>query len=242
MPMTETCCEPRGSSAAGATEPIGDASSQRSQKLAVVGGILGAIAASSCCILPLALFSLGISGAWIGNLTALAPYQPYFIAATLACLGYGYWLVYRRKNVACAGGRGLRPAAAKPYRQGGPRPGNDPRRRRDCLRPVCPAPAELLRGIPMIKLLATAAFGFGLAASSSAFAAEKTITLAVQHMTCAACPRTVKASLQAVPGVTNVVVSAEDKTAVVTFDDSKAEVDALVKATTNAGYPSAPKS
>ena len=41
-------------------------------------------------------------------------------------------------------------------------------------------------------------------------------------MTCAACPRTVKASLQAVPGVTNVVVSAEDKTAVVTFDDSKA--------------------
>jgi mercuric ion binding protein len=84
----------------------------------------------------------------------------------------------------------------------------------------------------MIKLRFAAAFGFGLAASSSAFAAEKTITLAVQHMTCAACPRTVKASLQAVPGVTSVVVSAEDKTAV---------VDALVKATTNAGYPSAPK-
>jgi mercuric ion transport protein len=102
--MTERCCEPRGSSAAGATEAIGDASSQRSQTLAVVGGILGAIAASSCCILPLVLFSLGISGAWIGNLTALAPYQPYFIAATLACLGYGYWLVYRRKNVACLEG------------------------------------------------------------------------------------------------------------------------------------------
>ncbi|MGH6836579.1 MAG: mercury resistance system periplasmic binding protein MerP [Methylocella sp.] len=93
----------------------------------------------------------------------------------------------------------------------------------------------------MIKLLATAAFGFGLIASSSAFAAEKTITLAVQHMTCAACPGTVKASLQRVPGVTNVVVSAEDKTAVVTYDDSKAGVDALVTATTNAGYPSAPK-
>jgi hypothetical protein len=43
MPMTETGCEPQGSSAAGATEPIGGASSQRSQKLAVVGGILGAI-------------------------------------------------------------------------------------------------------------------------------------------------------------------------------------------------------
>ena len=54
-------------------------------------------------------------------------------------------------------------------------------------------------------------------------------------------PGTVKASLQRVPGVTNVVVSAEDKTAVVTYDDSKAQVDALVKATTNAGYPSTPK-
>jgi mercuric ion binding protein len=94
----------------------------------------------------------------------------------------------------------------------------------------------------MINLRFAAAFGFGLAASSSVCAAEKTITLAVQHMTCAACPRTVKASLQRVPGVTDVVVSAEDETAVVTFDDSKAKVDALVKATTNAGYPSAPKS
>jgi mercuric transport protein len=57
--------------------------------------------------------------------------------------------------------------------------------------------------------------------SPSAFAVEKTITLAVQHMTCAAGPRTVEASLQAVPGVNNVVVSFDDKTAVVTFDDSK---------------------
>ncbi|MCI0468375.1 MAG: mercury transporter MerT [Beijerinckiaceae bacterium] len=73
-------------------------------RLTAIGGVLGAIAASSCCVAPLLLFSLGISGAWIGNLTALAPYQPYFIAATLACLGYGYWLVYRRKTAVCAEG------------------------------------------------------------------------------------------------------------------------------------------
>ena len=73
-------------------------------RLTAIGGILGAIAASSCCIVPLALFSLGISGAWIAHLTALAPYQPYFIAATLLCLGYGYWLVYRRRKAACADG------------------------------------------------------------------------------------------------------------------------------------------
>ena len=73
-------------------------------RLTAIGGIFGAIAASSCCIAPLVLFSLGISGAWIGKLTALAPYQPYFIVATLACLGYGYWLVYRRKAIICAEG------------------------------------------------------------------------------------------------------------------------------------------
>lgn len=66
------------------------------------GGVLGAIGASSCCILPLALFSLGAGGAWIGNLTALAPYQPVFIAATLGFLGYGFYAVYWKPRRACA--------------------------------------------------------------------------------------------------------------------------------------------
>jgi mercuric ion transport protein len=68
------------------------------------GGLLGALAASSCCILPLVLFGLGVSGAWIGNFTRLAPYQPWFIGATAAFLGYGYWLVYRSSQLACADG------------------------------------------------------------------------------------------------------------------------------------------
>jgi mercuric ion transport protein len=76
----------------------------RFQNLVAAGGILGALAASSCCILPLVLFGLGVSGAWIGNLTWLAPYQPYFIAATAACLGGGYWLRYRSRKTACADG------------------------------------------------------------------------------------------------------------------------------------------
>src|SRR5262245_10376512 len=76
---------------------------------AAAGGILGALAASSCCILPLALFMLGISGAWIGNLTALAPYQPIFFAATAGCLGVGYYLVYRQPKAVCADGSCTRP-------------------------------------------------------------------------------------------------------------------------------------
>jgi mercuric ion transport protein len=78
-------------------------------RLAAVGGILGALAASSCCILPLVLFAAGISGAWIGNLTALAPYQPIFLAATVGFLGTGYWLVYRQPRVACADDACARP-------------------------------------------------------------------------------------------------------------------------------------
>ncbi len=74
----------------------------RAQKLTVAGSIVGAIAAWSCCILPLVLFSLGVSGAWIGNLTSLAPYQPYFIGVTIVLLGAGYWLVYRSSKRACA--------------------------------------------------------------------------------------------------------------------------------------------
>jgi mercuric ion transport protein len=74
----------------------------RFQGFAAAGGMLGALASMSCCLLPLALFGLGVSGAWIGNLTALAPYQPYFIAATAACLATGFWLAYRRPRPACA--------------------------------------------------------------------------------------------------------------------------------------------
>lgn len=86
----------------------------RTQRLLAAGGVLAALAASSCCIVPLVLFGLGVSGAWIGNLTRLAPYQPYFLAATAACLGYGSWLVYRSGNRTCADGE----VCARPLRTG----------------------------------------------------------------------------------------------------------------------------
>lgn len=73
----------------------------RAQKLFAAGGVLGALLSMSCCILPLVLFGLGVSGAWIGNLTRLALYQPYFLAATALCLGAGYWFVYRARTLAC---------------------------------------------------------------------------------------------------------------------------------------------
>lgn len=72
------------------------------QKLFAAGGILGALASASCCILPLVLFSLGAGGAWIGNLSALSPYQPIFVAITLGFLSAGFYQVYRKPRVVCA--------------------------------------------------------------------------------------------------------------------------------------------
>jgi mercuric ion transport protein len=77
--------ERRGSNAAGAA-----------RALLAAGGILAALGATSCCVIPFTLFMLGVSGAWIGNLTALAPYQPVFVAIALGCLGGGFVLVRRK--------------------------------------------------------------------------------------------------------------------------------------------------
>jgi len=86
----------------------------RKASLAAAGGVLGALAASSCCIVPLVLFTLGIGGAWIGNLTALEPYQPIFLGVTLGFLATGYYLVYRRPPAACAeGGDCARPLPSR---------------------------------------------------------------------------------------------------------------------------------
>ncbi len=74
------------------------------KRLVAAGGLIGAILASSCCIAPLLFLTLGLGGAWMSNLTLLAPYQGYFIAATLAFLGTGYWYVYFKPKQACEDG------------------------------------------------------------------------------------------------------------------------------------------
>lgn len=65
------------------------------------GGLAGAVLASSCCIGPLVLLTLGVSGAWIGNLTQLEPYKPVFAVVALAFIGLGFRQVYRASGRAC---------------------------------------------------------------------------------------------------------------------------------------------
>lgn len=79
--------------------------SARNGKLAAAGGVLGALGVvSTCCLLPLVLASLGVSGVWVGNMTALTPYKPALVIGTAALLGYGYYCVYWKSTRACAAG------------------------------------------------------------------------------------------------------------------------------------------
>lgn len=91
----------------------------------------------------------------------------------------------------------------------------------------------------MKKLLAS--FALATLVAAPAWAATQTVTLAVPGMICAACPITVKKALTKVEGVTKAEVSYENREAIVTFDDAKTNVQALTKATEDAGYPSSVK-
>lgn len=74
---------------------------------ALATGGVAALLASACCLGPLVLVTLGVGGAWIGNLTALEPYRPIFLGAALLALALAYRRIFRpaslcRPNEVCA--------------------------------------------------------------------------------------------------------------------------------------------
>lgn len=66
------------------------------QKTTLIGGALAAFSSTLCCLGPLALVTLGVSGAWIGNLTVLMPYRLAFIGVALVFMGFAWRSIYRR--------------------------------------------------------------------------------------------------------------------------------------------------
>lgn len=83
---------------------------------AQIGAVLAAIGASLCCVAPLVLLSIGVGGAWVGSLSALAPYRPIFIVATLALLGFTGWRLYRREDDCAPGEVCVNPAVKRRQR------------------------------------------------------------------------------------------------------------------------------
>jgi mercuric ion transport protein len=73
-------------------------------RVATAGSLFGALAMTSCCILPLVLVSFGVGGVWIAQLTALYAYKWYTFAIAAGFIGYGFWKVHRAEAGECRAG------------------------------------------------------------------------------------------------------------------------------------------
>lgn len=186
------------------------------------GAVVSTVIASICCVGPLVFVALGITGAWIGNLTALAPYRPIFVIATMALLGIAFYSVYKKpKTESCSVER---PCA---------NPGG--KRRYKIILWVVTA---LILGLLVFPCLVPYVFA---ETPTSEKVQTQQVVLEVKNMTCASCVVAVKKSLTRLNGIKEVRVTPDPPEAVVIFDPVKVKIEDLIKATTNAGYPSSIK-
>jgi len=186
-------------------------------KWGLVGAVAAAVGASVCCLGPLLLLALGVGGAWIGNLTAMEPYRPYWMAAVLVFLGLAFFRVYRKpREIACTPGSAC---------------SSDAGRRNKIILWIVTA---LVLGLLALPYAIPYAFAGG---PDKPIATRKTV-LSVRNMTCSACTVTVKKSLTRVDGVVDAKVTLDPPSAVVIYDPAKVGPKRLTEATTRAGFPS----
>jgi len=185
----------------------------------LVGAIGAAIAASVCCVAPLVLLTLGVSGAWVSNLAAFEPYRPIFISISLSLLGLAFYRVYSKSRA------------------------NDCATGNICAKPQASKITKIIFTLSTVLILGLATFPY---ATTYIYANEtlqqeiptERVILKIENMTCATCTIAVKKSLAALAGVKNVIVTFQPPEAIVVFDSQQVSIEKLTQATTNAGYPS----
>ncbi|MCA9672841.1 MAG: cation transporter [Myxococcales bacterium] len=188
---------------------------EKTLRLATIGGaVLSALAASVCCIGPLVVAALGVGGA--GLMHKFAPYRPYLMVLTVVCLGVGFFLAYRRGAQDDCG------CDARPRR----------RRRRIGIWVATVAVAALSAA----PYLVGGGRNAPALAAASAGANARTVTLAIQGMTCGGCAATVRKALGRLRGVVSVSVSYKQRRAVIRYRPDAVRVQALVKAIEKLGY------
>jgi mercuric ion transport protein len=209
---------------------------QLNARNSLIASAAAAIGASLCCVAPLVLLTVGIGGTWIATLTALEPYRPIFIGLALLFLGLAFRRLYLAPQVCVPG----TPCAD-------PRTGDAPASnlldgRVAAARPLGCAVARAAVLLKGDILCADCCFPLrSLCSRSRRWQAS-----------CKPLPSTWKTwpvrfalsrsgTLEKVPGVADAKVDFDRKTATVTFDTGKADATALIKATTEAGYPSSMK-
>ena len=194
--------------------------SSRSGAWSMWGAFLAAATASVCCVGPLLLLGLGVSGAWIGTLVALEPVRPVVSVLALGFLGFAFYRAYRTPRTAeCAEGR-------------------------HCARPGSRRFTKTAFWVAAVAVLALLAFPyaaphlFANAVPAKGTSESSQVVLVVENMHCATCPVTVAASLEQVAGVIDAQVSLDPPEAIVFYDEKQTNIDELIDATTHAGYPS----
>ncbi len=197
---------------------------EKKTRVGLLGAIIGAVAASICCVGPLVLLALGVGGAWVSSLTVLEPYRPFLILITLSFLGYAFYRVYRKPEAEeCEDGS---------Y----------------CANPKSDRINKISLWIVTVLVLGLIAFPYVVPTGTAAFSSRqisqhqqpvptKQVVLKVNGMTCKGCVLTVNKSLKKLPGVLNASITLKPPRATVEYDPTKVTPEQMIRATTDAGYP-----
>lgn len=186
------------------------------------GALTAAILASACCWLPLALVGTGASAA--GAAGYFETYRPYFLALTVAILGFGFYFVYVRKP-RCAPGEGC--ALPNPKVQ----------RLNKITLWAATAMVVVVAAFPSYGSLLLGGDGQGAAAQAVASAPDSIErTYIISGMTCESCTAHVRSTIEALPGVQAVEVSYSGGMARVVFEPQAADDSAVSEAIKSIGY------
>ena len=191
------------------------------RKSSLAAAVVSAVAASACCVGPLAFGTLGLGGA--GLLVAMEPYRPLFAVATLGLLAVGFFVTYR------------------PPAQADDCGCESPRTHRTGRWLLWGATLVAVLALASPSLLAFAGAGSTTASMDRALAPATSLTsttIKVEGMTCASCEGAIRKVVRDLSGVHSVEVSFDSATATVEYDPVQVTANSVAEAITRLGYPS----
>ena len=198
----------------------------RTEKLASVGSLLAAIAASSCCIGPLVALVLGVGGA--AATSRLQTWRPVFLAVTFVLLAVAWYLTYRQPNAeAC--GEAATCAARRSGKSG---------------KFVLWAGTVLAIALAAVPLYAGVVARFLHAEEArpaeAAGGTGATLKVRIPSMDCAACAVNIQRALRKEEGVARAEVIFKTKEAVIEYDPARISPDRIVKVINETGFKAEP--
>ena len=195
-------------------------------KLTAAGSVIAAVAASICCIGPLAALTLGAGS--LAAASGLEKWRPLFLGVTFVLLGVAWYLTYRRpKAEACTGGTAC---AARPGAKGG-----------KAVLWVATALTVALAALPLYagpvaRLLHPEGAGPALSAGENA----ATLRVNIPGMDCAACAVNIQRTLRKVEGVSRAEVVFKTKEAVIDYDPARISPEKIVAVIDETGFKAEP--